>query len=118
MPQTFPGRKLELSNLGKPQYDEFKQLLLGDERKNCLAYCYFQFAERNMILETSQREDKQCAKLDSKLDCPFAECLRIGDYLGALLLFLLCPLAILVALLVTFSPPFMPRNQARRGKVY
>jgi hypothetical protein len=27
-------------------------------------------------------------------------------------------LAILVALLVTFSPPFMPRNQARRGKVY
>jgi hypothetical protein len=68
-----------------------------------------QFAERNMILETCQREDKQCAKLDGKLDCPFAECLRTGDYLGVLLLFLF-PLAILVALLVTFSPPFLPRN--------
>jgi hypothetical protein len=35
-----PGRKLKLSNLGKPQYNELKRLLLGDERKNCLAYCY------------------------------------------------------------------------------
>lgn len=117
MPQTFPGRKLKLSDLGKPQYDELKRLLLGDESKKCLAYCYFQFAERNMISETFQREDRHCAKFDGDAGDKLAECLHTGDYLPVLLIVFILPFFLLMHLFAFVGITFIGSVIDIAGKV-